>query len=87
MEVKHDRLPEEPYDQLKLKTGPREATQSPARGAPNLYSAAKKKDYTVSVYLNNRGKSEHPEREGGFWLLLETGVCLENEASSEGFPV
>ncbi|XP_067844765.1 inactive phospholipase D5 isoform X2 [Heptranchias perlo] len=31
MEVKHDRLPEEPYGQLKLKTGPRESSQNPTR--------------------------------------------------------
>ncbi|XP_048457323.1 inactive phospholipase D5-like [Rhincodon typus] len=89
MEVKHDRLSEEPYDQLKVKTGPRETPQNPARGAsPNLYSAAKKKDYTVSVYLNNRGKSEHSQQKCivGFALVCCFAISVALIFSAVDIP-
>ncbi|XP_078413743.1 inactive phospholipase D5-like [Cetorhinus maximus] len=88
MEVKHDRLPEEPYDQLKLKTGPREASQNPTRGASNLYSATKKKDYTVSVYLNNRGKSEHSQQKCivGFALVCCFAISVALIFSAVDIP-
>ncbi|XP_043551415.1 inactive phospholipase D5 isoform X1 [Chiloscyllium plagiosum] len=89
MEVKHDRLSEEPYDQLKVKTGPRETPQNPARGAsPNLYSTAKKKDYTVSVYLNNRGKSEHSQQKCivGFALVCCFAISVALIFSAVDIP-
>ncbi|XP_078086653.1 inactive phospholipase D5-like [Mustelus asterias] len=88
MEVKHDRLPEEPCDQLKLKTGPREAPQTPARGASNLYSASKKKDYTVSVFLNNRGKSEHSQQKCivGFALVCCFAISVALIFSAVDIP-
>ncbi|XP_041063462.1 inactive phospholipase D5-like [Carcharodon carcharias] len=88
MEVKHDRLPEEPYDQLKLKTGPKEASQNPTRGASNLYSATKKKDYTVSVYLNNRGKSEHSQQKCivGFALVCCFAISVALIFSAVDIP-
>ncbi|XP_007896668.2 inactive phospholipase D5 [Callorhinchus milii] len=62
MEVKHDRLPEESLDHLKLKPRPLEPAQHPSRVGANLCSPAKKKDYTVSVYIKNKSKSEHSQQ-------------------------
>ncbi|XP_032881733.1 inactive phospholipase D5 [Amblyraja radiata] len=88
MEVKHDRLPEEPYDQLKLKTGAKEATPSPPRAASNLYSAAKKKDYTVSVYLDNKSKSEHSQQKCivGFALVCCFAISVALIFSAVDIP-
>ncbi|XP_067844766.1 inactive phospholipase D5 isoform X3 [Heptranchias perlo] len=88
MEVKHDRLPEEPYGQLKLKTGPRESSQNPTRVGANLYSAAKKKDYTVSVYLNNKAKSEHSQQKCivGFALVCCFAISVALIFSAVDIP-
>ncbi|XP_067901467.1 inactive phospholipase D5-like [Heterodontus francisci] len=88
MEVKHDRLPEEPCDQLKVKTGPKEASPNPTRGGANLYSAAKKKDYAVSVYLNNRGKSEHSQQKCivGFALVCCFAISVALIFSAVDIP-
>ncbi|XP_072906600.1 inactive phospholipase D5-like [Hemitrygon akajei] len=88
VEVKHDRLPEEPYDQMKLKPGAREATQSVPRGATNLYSTAKKKDYTVSVYLHHRTKSEHSQQKCivGFALVCCFAISVALIFSAVDIP-
>ncbi|XP_069786473.1 inactive phospholipase D5-like [Narcine bancroftii] len=88
MELKHDRLPEEPCDPLKSKAGAKEGAANPPRGASNLYSAARRKDYTVSVYLNKKAKSEHSQQKCivGFALVCCFAISVALIFSAVDIP-
>uniref|UniRef100_H3AQN0 Uncharacterized protein n=1 Tax=Latimeria chalumnae TaxID=7897 RepID=H3AQN0_LATCH len=59
MEVKHDRLPKEGFEQLKLKSRPRDSSQTLTRVGANFYTTVKQQDYSASVWLNKKDKLEH----------------------------
>lgn len=73
MEVRQDWLsaaPHEGFEQMRLKSRPKEPSPSLARAGPNFYSTVKQQDYSASVWLRRKDKLEHvswlPAPAGGF---------------------
>ncbi|NXD12966.1 PLD5 phospholipase, partial [Nothocercus nigrocapillus] len=65
MEVRHDWLsssPHEGFEQLRLKSRPREPSPSLARVGANFYSTVKQQDYSASVWLRRKDKLEHSQQ-------------------------
>lgn len=62
MEVRHDWLsssPHEGFEQMRLKSRPREPSPSLTRVGANFYSTVKQQDYSASVWLRRKDKLEH----------------------------
>lgn len=54
--------PHEGFEQLRLKSRPKEPAPSLARGGANFYSGVKQQDYSASVWLRRKDKLEHVRR-------------------------
>uniref|UniRef100_A0A8D0C238 Phospholipase D family member 5 n=1 Tax=Salvator merianae TaxID=96440 RepID=A0A8D0C238_SALMN len=52
----------EGFEQMRLKTKPREPSPSLTRGGSNFYSAVKQQDYSASVWLRRKEKLEHSQQ-------------------------
>jgi len=62
MDVRHDWLssyPHEGFEQMRLKSRPREPSPSLTRVGANFYSTVKQQDYSASVWLRRKDKLEH----------------------------
>ncbi|XP_068011469.1 inactive phospholipase D5 isoform X1 [Melanerpes formicivorus] len=65
MEVRHDWLsssPHEGFEQMRLKSRPREPSPSLTRVGANFYSTVKQQDYSASVWLRRKDKLEHSQQ-------------------------
>lgn len=99
----HEWLPAPPHDgfeQMRLKSRPRETSPSLARAGANFYGGVKQQDYSASVWLRRKDKLEHvralarspglagpaPARTRLLFLPAEAGVrwALEGEALGLG---
>ncbi|KAM4695539.1 inactive phospholipase D5 [Discoglossus pictus] len=62
MEVKSEWLPPEGFEQMRLKSRPKEPGQSLTRVSGNFYSTVKHQDYSASVWLRRKDKLEHSQQ-------------------------
>ncbi|OPJ72673.1 inactive phospholipase D5 isoform B [Patagioenas fasciata monilis] len=89
MEVRHDWLsssPHEGFEQMRLKSRPREPSPSLTRVGANFYSTVKQQDYSASVWLRRKDKLEHGQRL--FEKLLELASRnIEIKLVSDILPV
>lgn len=79
MEVRHDWLsssPHEGFEQMRLKSRPREPSPSLTRVGANFYSTVKQQDYSASVWLRRKDKLEHVSQFLFHPLFLFVDLCL-----------
>ncbi|XP_067416113.1 inactive phospholipase D5-like isoform X2 [Emydura macquarii macquarii] len=65
MEVRHDWLassPHEGFEQMRLKSRPKEPSPSLPRVGANFYSAVKQPDYSAGVWLRRKDHLEHSQQ-------------------------
>ncbi|XP_015446758.1 inactive phospholipase D5 [Pteropus alecto] len=53
--------PHEGFEQMRLKSRPKEPSPSLTRVGANFYSSVKQQDYSASVWLRRKDKLEHDE--------------------------
>ncbi|XP_030897349.1 inactive phospholipase D5-like [Leptonychotes weddellii] len=67
--------PHEGFEQMRLKSRPKEPSPSLTRVGANFYSSVKQQDYSASVWLRRKDKLEHSQdRPLRFQIPLENSV-------------